>query len=70
MKRLVCGFDVTGTVQNLEDGRVKLVAEGEREELEAFTEAVNDSGLGPMIRGREMSWTESTSEFLGFDIVR
>ena len=70
MKRLVCGFDVSGTVQNLADGRVKLVAEGEQAELKEFLVAIGDSGLGPMIRGEEVSWSEGTGEFRGFDIVR
>ena len=34
------GFDVTGTVRNLSDGTVELIAEGARPELEAFREAV------------------------------
>lgn len=70
MKRLVCGYEVSGTVQNLSDGRVKLVIEGEEDELKAFLVAVGDSGLGPMIRGEQKSWSESTGEFRGFEIVR
>lgn len=34
------GFEVTGVVENLADGRVRLVAEGERAEVDAFVEAV------------------------------
>lgn len=34
------GFEVTGVVENLADGRVRLVAEGERAEVDAFLEAV------------------------------
>lgn len=70
VKRLVCGYEVSGSVENLANGQVKLVAEGEKDELEAFLEAVGDSGLGPMIRGIDVHWSESTGEFQGFDIVR
>jgi acylphosphatase len=70
VKRLVCGFDVSGAVQNLADGRVKLVAEGEKDELREFLLAVGDSGLGPMIRDEQVSWSEGTGEFRGFEIVR
>lgn len=34
------GFEVTGTVRNLPDGRVELVVEGEAVELQRFTEAL------------------------------
>lgn len=35
--------DVAGYVQNLSDGRVRLVVEGESAEVERFVEAVNDA---------------------------
>merc|ERR1711916_282410 len=58
VKTLATGFDATGTVRNLPDGRVELVLEGERDELEAFIEAVHDSGLGPLIRDENCQWSE------------
>ncbi len=39
-KTVATGFDLTGTIRNLADGRVELVAEGRREELEAFRAAL------------------------------
>ncbi len=36
VRSLVPGYDVLGTIRNLPDGRVELVAEGERAELEEF----------------------------------
>ena len=44
------GYEVTGSVRNLPDGRVELVAEGARDELEAFRQAIRDSGLDHFIR--------------------
>ncbi len=70
VRRLVFGYEVCGTIQNLDNGDVKLVAEGDEAELKAFLVGIKESGLGPMIRGEQVSWSEATGEFRGFDIVR
>lgn len=69
-KMLAQGYEVTGTVRNLADGRVELVVEGPRQELEAFRKGVQDSELGSFIRNEEMHWSDAKNEFRGFDIVR
>lgn len=69
-KTVAMGFEVTGAVRNLPDGRVELTAEGERGELEAFQEAIRDSGLSGFIRGEAVDWSEATGEFRGFEILR
>ncbi len=69
VRSLAPGYEVTGTVRNLADGRVELVAEGPQDELEAFQQAVRDSGLGRFIRHEETKWSEASSEFRGFEIV-
>ncbi|HXS67193.1 MAG TPA: acylphosphatase [Candidatus Polarisedimenticolia bacterium] len=70
VKTVAAGFEVVGIVRNLMDGRVELVGEGPREELEAFRKAIRDAGLDHFIRNEEVSWSEPTSEFRGFEIVR
>lgn len=70
VKSLTTGFEVAGTVRNLPDGRVELVAEGLREELEAFREAIRDSGVGRMIQREEEFWCEAAGTFRGFEIAR
>ncbi len=70
VKSITPGFEVTGTIRNLADGRVELVAEGAREELEAFRQAIRESGLGRMIQGEEEHWCEPGGIFRGFEIVR
>ena len=70
MKSVAVGFEVVGTVRNLIDGRVELVCEGPREELEAFQKAIRESGLEHFIRNEEVNWSEATGEFRGFEIVR
>ena len=70
VKTVAHGFETTGSVRNLPDGRVELIAEGARAELEAFRQAVRDSGLDHFIDKEDVSWAESTNEFRGFEIVR
>ena len=70
VKQLSLEFDVTGWVKNLPDGRVELVAEGERNELETFQAAIPDAGLRRFIRDTQSHWSEGTGEFRGFEISR
>lgn len=64
------GFDVAGTVRNLADGRVELVAEGERAELESFLEAIRESAVGGFVRGEEAAWCAPKHGLRGFEIIR
>lgn len=70
VKNLVAGYDVVGTVKNLPDGRVELVAEGTEEELKAFQQAVRDSGLGGLIEQEQADWRAAEGKMAGFEIVR
>jgi acylphosphatase len=70
VKTVAAGFDLAGTVRNLLDGRVELIAEGAKDELEAFREAIRDSGMGHFIQKEEASWGDAQQEFRGFEIVR
>ena len=70
VKTTATGFELTGTIRNLMDGRVELTAEGAREELEAFRQAIRDAGLEGFIRDEQVSWASPTGEFKGFEIVR
>jgi len=69
-KTVASGFEVVGVVRNLLDGRVELIAEGAKAELESFREAVRDSGLENFIQDENVNWSEATNEFRGFEIVR
>jgi len=68
-KTVATGFEVTGLVRNLPDGRVELVAEGARDVLEAFRQAISDSGLGHFIRNEQLYWRDATNQFRGFEIA-
>ena len=68
--RTATGYEVTGTVRNLPDGRVHLVAEGSRDELEAFREGILGAGLRGFIRNEQVDWSEASGEYRGFEIGR
>jgi acylphosphatase len=69
-KTVATGFEITGTIKNLPDGRVELVAEGSRLELEQFHAALHDAGLAGFIRDEQVTWTDAKNEFRGFEIAR
>jgi len=69
-KAVAAGYEVTGTIRNLPDGRVELICEGERAELEAFQSGLKDAGLAGFIRDEQVVWTDAKNEFRGFEIVR
>jgi len=69
-KTVAAGFEITGMVRNVPDGRVELIAEGTRSELEAFCQAVRDEGLGGLSRNEDVIWSEAQAGFRGFEIVR
>ena len=69
-KTVATGFEITGTIKNLTDSRVELVAEGAHAELEAFRAALHDAGLAGFIRDEQVIWADAKNEFKGFEIVR
>ncbi len=69
-KTVATGFEINGTVRNLTDGRVELIAEGARAELEEFRAAILDSGLAGFIRDEQVTWAAAKNDLRGFEIVR
>lgn len=61
------GFEVSGFVQNLPDGRVQLEAEGARTEVREFVVAVQERMEG-YIRKVEQTETQRAPHFQGFSI--
>ena len=70
VRQLSLEFEVTGWVKNMPDGRVELVAEGDRNELETFQKAIPDAGLRRFIHETHYNWNKGTGEFKGFEIAR
>jgi acylphosphatase len=61
------GFEVTGWVQNLPDGRVLLEVEGGVDEVRAFIAAVQER-LDGYIRKTELTEARRAAQFQGFGI--
>ena len=68
VKRIAAGFEVTGWVRNLRDGRVELQAGGEMEELEAFLLAIRESEMHSFIKGEEQHPLPPLAGVKGFEI--
>jgi acylphosphatase len=68
VRRIACGYEVTGIVRNLPDGRVELIAEGARSEVEAFLEEIATSELSGYIAGRPETWSAAEGNLRGFTI--
>jgi len=63
------GIAVTGYVKNLPDGRVELVAEGARADVERLLDAVR-TRMRSLIEGEVVAWAPASGEFRGFDVAR
>ena len=68
VRHIAKGFDVTGWVQNLADGRVELQAGGEESEVLAFLDAIKTSELASHIRRQEQTRLASRLDARGFEI--
>ncbi len=68
VKQIAKGFDVTGWVRNLPDGRVELQMKGEPDELRAFLEAVRESELRALIKNESQNALATPPAARGFEI--
>jgi acylphosphatase len=69
VRHLARGYDVTGTVRNLPDGRVEMIAEGAKAEVEAFLEGIATSDLSGCIATRPETWSTAQGALRGFVIA-
>lgn len=66
---LAIGYDVTGFVRNLKDGRVELVAEGPECECTQFLNAIRER-MGKYIQEAQQNDEPATGEYQQFAISR
>ena len=65
--RIAGQFDVTGFVQNLPDGRVFVVVEGQPDEIDEFIDRLQ-SEMANYIRDSHVETCAANGEFDGFDV--
>ncbi len=68
IRHIANGFNITGWVSNLSDGRVELQVNGEDNEVRAFLDAVAQSELRAHIRKQTENRLEKPVTARGFEI--
>ncbi len=60
---------VTGWVRNLYDGRVEVLAEGDRQNVDGFLERLREGPRLARVDRVELEWGEYTGEFAVFEVT-
>jgi acylphosphatase len=68
-QRKAIGLALTGTVKNLADGTVEVVAQGEEKDLEAYIKKLNRGSLFSHVESVEAEWRELSQGLESFKIV-
>ena len=68
VRHIAKGFDVTGWVRNLLDGRVEMQVNGDANEVRAFLDGIVQSEVGSFIRKQTENKLEKPVEANGFEI--
>jgi len=68
VKHIAKGFEVTGSIRNLPDGRVELLASGTIAEVRAFLDAIEQSELRAHIKKHTEMALPDAPVFRGFEI--
>jgi acylphosphatase len=68
-RQVAKGFEVTGWVKNIDDGRVELWVQGEEQEVKDFLNAIDESHLKGLINKAELRWTSAEKGLTDFSIA-
>lgn len=63
------GLGLAGTAQNLPDGSVRIVAEGDEKKLFEYFGKLREGSLLSRVDSVEAIWSDAFEDFSGFDIV-
>ena len=66
--QLANALSLKGTIENLKDGRVKIIAEGDEERLRWFEEAIEIKNTLIQVTSFEKSYSEVRSELSGISV--
>ena len=66
--RVAQQLGVVGWVRNLPDGRVQVLAEGDRGRLEGFIKELKIGPRAASVRDVVAKWSESTGKYHSFDV--
>jgi acylphosphatase len=69
VRRAAHDLGLTGWVRNLYDGRVEVLAEGERAKLEALLAQLAEGPPASRVEDLETRWRDGTGEFGDFKIA-
>ena len=61
-------LDLVGYVQNMPDGNVKVVAEGDEENLRQFADLLKRGPAGAFVREVVATWVPATAEYWDFRV--
>lgn len=68
-QRKARGLHIVGTVKNLPDKTVEVVAQGEEKDLEGYLKKLNRGSLLSRVENVEVKWQEPSLAFDGFKII-
>lgn len=68
-RRIAQGYDVTGLVRNLPDGRVELQIAGDPDEVRDFLKEIRESALAGHITAEHTDTIELDAPLRGFQIM-
>ena len=68
-KRKARTLGLTGTVRNLPDGTVEVIAEGSREKLESLARKLKRGSLLADVTDVETAWSPATGTYADFSIA-
>jgi acylphosphatase len=69
-KRVAMKLGIVGWVKNLEDGRVEIIAEAEKERLESLIDMLKKGPFFSKVEGVDVNWEKSTGQYHAFTIEK